>query len=146
MGFAHARSVAGPILSGMTRVLAMTAALLLGVTACGGDADGGGDDPQPEQKTALQTAAQECSLSHLLADDGTSLTLDRNTSDRMHLRHVKIECILPALDTPQHVIDHIYSTRALDGQQTDTWGNIEARWTYHPDSGQQITFVEKPQE
>jgi galactose mutarotase-like enzyme len=48
-------------------------------------------------------------------------------------------CVLDALDTPQHVQDHIDTTRALDGTQEDAWGDYQARWTYHPDNGMNIT-------
>ena len=33
-------------------------------------------------------------------------------------------------------------TRALDGMQTDSWGGMTARWTYHPDNGMNITFTD----
>ena len=35
----------------------------------------------------------------------------------------------------------INSTRALDGMQTDSWHDITARWTYHPDDGLDITLA-----
>lgn len=51
-------------------------------------------------------------------------------------------CVLADLDTPQRVIDHFDYTRAIDGQQTDQWPGYEARWTYHPDSGIDMTIWE----
>lgn len=35
-------------------------------------------------------------------------------------------------------------TRALDGTQHGTWGNISASWTYHPDSGLDAVLTETP--
>lgn len=51
-------------------------------------------------------------------------------------------CVLDGLGTPTAVREHISSTRALDGQQTDQWGKYSARWTYHPDAGQNMTITE----
>ena len=35
--------------------------------------------------------------------------------------------------------NHIESTRALDGTQEDSFGDYQARWTYHPDNGMNLT-------
>ena len=43
--------------------------------------------------------------------------------------------VLTELEVPCYVTSHIDSTRALDGQQTDEWDGISARWTFHPESG-----------
>jgi len=37
---------------------------------------------------------------------------------------------------------HINTTRALDGTQSDEWDGYKARWTYHPDAGVRITFID----
>jgi hypothetical protein len=34
---------------------------------------------------------------------------------------------------------HMTSTRALDGRQTASWDGIDAAWSYHPDSGMNMT-------
>jgi hypothetical protein len=47
---------------------------------------------------------------------------------------------LDALHAPQQVREHIAHTRALDGTQTDAWGEFQARWTYHPDDGLNMTI------
>lgn len=127
----------------MIRTLAVSAMAVVGLSACGGSDSAASEPPQ---ESALRVAAKECSIASLLADADTSLTLDRNTNMNKYEREEQIECLLTALDAPQHVVDHIYATRALDGMQTASWEGFEARWTYHPDPGQQITFVAKPQE
>ena len=53
-----------------------------------------------------------------------------------------VACYLRELETPDYVIQHIDSTRSLDGQQTEEWDGIKARWTYHPDRGLIITLVD----
>jgi hypothetical protein len=52
-------------------------------------------------------------------------------------------CILNSLDVTMAVLEHIDTTRALDGRQEDTWGNHKASWTYHPDSGLRLTVTKK---
>lgn len=44
-------------------------------------------------------------------------------------------CILGNLGATTAVLQHMDSTRALDGRQTDSWGGFKAAWTYHPDQG-----------
>lgn len=51
-------------------------------------------------------------------------------------------CVFNSLDVPDAVRQHIGTTRALDGQQTDSWDDYTARWTYHPDDGLQMTIRE----
>jgi phosphatidylethanolamine-binding protein (PEBP) family uncharacterized protein/LysM repeat protein len=51
-----------------------------------------------------------------------------------------LTCVLANLDVPARVVSHIDQTRALDGLQEDSWGDYNAQWTYHPDSGLTITI------
>lgn len=100
-------------------------------------------DPTGEGRvpTQLAYAADSCNLEEHLRDEGLSVTLDTGAGGSASSDDVS--CILNGTEAPQHVRDHIESTRALDGQQEDQWGDgLKARWTYHPDSGLQITFIE----
>ena len=86
----------------------------------------------------FETAAEACELVPLLvvADKGTTLTL--TTAGESGVSYTDIEdvaCVLAKLEVPSYVVSHIDSTRALDGQQTDEWDGISARWTFHPESG-----------
>ena len=86
----------------------------------------------------FETAAEACELVPLLvvADKGTTLTL--TTAGESGVSYTDIEdvaCVLTKLEVPSYVVSHIDSTRALDGQQTDEWDGISARWTYHPEEG-----------
>jgi hypothetical protein len=56
------------------------------------------------------------------------------------LAGIVYDCVLDALAVPERVLDHIGTTRALDGQQEDSWDNYQARWTYHPDDGVNLTI------
>lgn len=51
--------------------------------------------------------------------------------------------MLEQLDAPDYVTQHIESTRALDGMQTDEWDDMKARWTYHPDDGLSLTLIDQ---
>ena len=86
----------------------------------------------------FETAAEACELVPLLvvADKGKTLTL--TTAGKSGASYTDIEdvaCVLTKLEVPSYVVSHIDSTRALDGQQTDEWDGISARWTYHPEDG-----------
>ena len=88
----------------------------------------------------FETAAEACELVPLLvvADKGTTLTLTTAGKSGKSASYTDIEdvaCVLTELEVPSYVISHIDSTRALDGQQTDEWDGISARWTYHPEDG-----------
>ena len=86
----------------------------------------------------FERAAEACELAPVLvvADKGTTLTL--TTAGESGVSYTDIEdvaCVLAKLEVPSYVVSHIDSTRALDGQQTDEWDGISARWTYHPEDG-----------
>ena len=98
-------------------------------------------DKTPGQ-ARLIGVADSCQVGRAIADGGTSLLLDTGYSDD-EVSMEELACVLIALDTPEYVIDHIESTRALDGQQTGDWGDFSARWTYHPDSGIQMSLIDK---
>ena len=78
-----------------------------------------------------------------LADGGRTLIFDtKGSDDAAGHSMTDVACVLRLLLTPQSVISHMDSTRALDGQQTDSWEGINARWSYHPGSGLNMTLVD----
>lgn len=98
-------------------------------------------------KRPLEDAAEACGQRLSVADDGRSISLHvpGEDSDIDITTIATLEsavCVLTELEAPSYVVRHIESTRALDGQQTDAWEKFEARWTYHPDPGLQITIRE----
>lgn len=87
--------------------------------------------------------AEACKVPNAVEDGGVSLTLDTGGEKGSGTNTIdEVACILAGLEAPTYVTRHIDSTRALDGQQSDEWGTYEARWTYHPDEGLLITFVD----
>lgn len=90
----------------------------------------------------LAEPAAVCGVSSAVADEGVSLTME--TSGKKSVGEHSwsdVECILDELETPQYVREHINTTRGLDGQQEDEWGDYRARWTYHGNQGLHITFI-----
>jgi hypothetical protein len=87
--------------------------------------------------TTLAEAHQTCGSRGDLSDGGRTLYLDMKGEDPGSgtLTWRQVECYLTALNTPEYVLRHMQSTRALDGRQSATWDMFEASWTYHPDDG-----------
>lgn len=91
---------------------------------------------------SLEEAADECNLRS--KDKGQTITLDvEGDTDLSGDSYDDYSCLVEVLDVPSRVEDHIGGTRALDGTQSDGWdspfGEVEARWTYHPDDGLFLT-------
>jgi hypothetical protein len=71
-----------------------------------------------------------------LEDGGRSLMIDtKGDVDTDGATPNTLICAMEYLKAPGAVIEHMDSTRALDGRQTDSWAGFEAGWTYHPDDG-----------
>lgn len=99
----------------------------------------------------VEAAAEECGVMLNLADEGRSLILDTPGTDKtkdvaLPGRLASLDdvlCVLDQTEAPATVREHLSSTRALDGQQTDAWGEVEARWSYHPDTGVALVLSER---
>lgn len=94
---------------------------------------------------SLAPAVEKCGASRdglTLADDDQTLIIDtRAQSEEAPGASIEtVACILGELRAPEAVAQHIDTTRALDGQQTDSWSGYKARWTYHPSTGLHLTL------
>lgn len=93
---------------------------------------------------ALEKASDNCSTWANMQDGGSAISFDtQGNDDTSGDKAEDMLCVLDALNTPEHVMTHIDATRAMDGQQTDAWSNLTARWSYHPDSGVILTIVQQ---
>ena len=91
----------------------------------------------------FQRVAGQCEMSDAVADQGKTLIFDtKGKDDGKGHDMTDVACVLRLLLIPQAVVSHIDTTRALDGQQTDEWEGISARWSYHPDSGLHLTLMD----
>lgn len=50
-------------------------------------------------------------------------------------------CFTDEIDMPEYIISMMSETRALDGRQSEEWGNYKVSWNYHPDDGMNATFT-----
>lgn len=120
------------------------AVAVVALSGCGGLVGEPAEEFTPET-TILEDAVESCEAADdVLGDGGASLTFDTMGEDESIGDDMEVvACVMSYVDMPDYVIDHVDSTRAMDGQQTDEWDDIEARWTYHPDSGLQITLIDR---
>lgn len=92
--------------------------------------------PGPTQ-TALRAAYESCGQVGEISDGDRTLFLDLRGNDAGSgdLGETQLICVLTQLHTPDFVVREMDTTRALDGRQSDSWGDFTASWTYHPDHG-----------
>lgn len=128
-----AKSRAVPILVGILIVL------VIGVSALGYVALRGDGDAESATLSAFASIEAECKpvAGYRVEDGGQTLIL---TVGGQFMNTSTLDCVLGRLGMPAAVEQHVLSTRALDGQQTDTWPGYSARWTYHPDDGLEMTI------
>lgn len=133
----------------------LTAAALavLALAGCGAGAASPAASTEPTRtlaERALQSAA-DCGLTlsestYDVGDSGRTFTFTTLEPGELHKEYgipvSDVDCVLGNLGIPDRAMEHVSSTRALDGQQTDAWDDITARWTYHPDSGLNMTLSE----
>jgi hypothetical protein len=122
-------------------VLAVAITLVVVLATRGGDAS---DDDHVEYP--LGGAVNICGTGGGMVngDGGRTLIMDTPGEDAASgdVPLADAFCVLGYLHVPDSVLQHIESTRALDGMQTASWDRYEARWTYHPDSGFDITITD----
>jgi hypothetical protein len=90
---------------------------------------------------AFEAIKTQCGITagYDIEDAGHTLII---TVGGAYMTSTMMTCVFNSLNVPSAVREHIGTTRALDGQQTDTWDDYTARWTYHPDDGLQMTIRE----
>ena len=54
-----------------------------------------------------------------------------------------LDCVYNKLEMPSWVVARIGSTRAIDGEKTAKWRGYKAFWTYHPESGLNVTVTKR---
>lgn len=126
-------------------LLGIVTATSLGVAAWAllrPDSDGGAG-PGAAATTAISpllAAHRKCHQLGELSDGNQTLFLDMKGEDPGSgtLSYTQVTCYLRELGAPDYVTTHMDQTRALDGRQSDSWGEFEASWTYHPDDGLDI--------
>jgi hypothetical protein len=49
-------------------------------------------------------------------------------------------CVSARLGLPDRIREQMGATRAIDGIQSEEFGDYRAQWTYHPDDGLRVTY------
>ncbi|MBE6607720.1 MAG: hypothetical protein E7633_04100 [Ruminococcaceae bacterium] len=109
-------------------------------------------DPVEEAKEKLHDAYYAGDYNTVyatLAYDNMSITIDTNPFDssRNSYESEAISAVLSInayLNFPSSLNERISSTRAIDGMQTQTYGDYTVSWTYHPDNGLKIIYEVTP--
>jgi hypothetical protein len=130
-----------------TSAAASAALILLALTGCSSAAAEPEPSPTPSFST-LYGALRECNLSAAapgfeLGDEESSLVIDTAGNDDLAQLAAPYDdalCVLGALDIPDATLNLVETTRALDGRQQGEWDDITATWSYHPDSGLNMTL------
>jgi hypothetical protein len=78
-------------------------------------------------------------------DGGKSLIVNTMADDEdiLGVSSLALDCVYEELDVPTYVSENIGQTRALDGRQNTEWDGFSASWSYHPDDGANVIFVQK---
>lgn len=98
------------------------------------------------ESQAMQKAVEDCDATEmegvLVVDKGAGLTIDtKGEDDSSGASMVATACILKSLEIPESVIAQMDATTAMQGRQTAAWENVEASWTYHPDTGVKVIIT-----
>lgn len=78
----------------------------------------------------------------IVGDKGNTLSVEHAGKDDFGagITGEEVWCLIDSMDAPQAVVSHMEQTTSMDGRQTETWDNIEASWSYHPDRGMDSVF------
>ncbi len=90
----------------------------------------------------MTEAAEGCVASELMSNDAVSISFDaKGEEDADEDTLFSAFCLLKALAAPDNIFDSVMRTRALDGRIEESWGAFRAPWSYHPDSGTNMTVL-----
>lgn len=118
------------------------AAMLLGLTGCAGSIEA-----VATATSGLESAYDACSSEILaastgaveLADGGDSILIDTANEDE---DITAVVCIFMGLETSDALIAQMDSTTAMMGRQEAESNGYTYEWSYHPDSGINMTITE----
>lgn len=94
--------------------------------------------------SGLEDAHEACGAGAwaTIGDGGDSLIFDGPGEEESDFARSTdyMSCILTEAGVPDYVRSRMGSTTALAGQQSASWEGMEASWSYHPDSGFDLTL------
>lgn len=95
---------------------------------------------QVERNEAFRLDAQRCGIdssSYERLDGGEAIQFIR-VSKFDGPSYETVWCFLEEQGAPKSLDVKIGQTRSLDGTREESWGDLLATWTYHPDAGLNI--------
>ncbi|MEJ1087264.1 hypothetical protein WDU99_02910 [Microbacterium sp. Mu-80] len=102
--------------------------------------------PKPESDESVDSNEFEEQFNGVVTVEDSGKTLIVNTKstddDPLGISSLALECVCEQLDVPSHISERISVTRALDGRQQGSWDGYTVSWSYHPDSGANVIFVQ----
>ncbi|GIH08081.1 hypothetical protein Rhe02_61480 [Rhizocola hellebori] len=104
------------------------------------------DAAQEVTESPLETAKRKCAPSSAYAtvgDEGNTLILKSQGEEQPGISYSQLECFWTELDVSDALRSELGATRALDGRRSGDWGSFHASWSYHPDSGVNMTITRK---
>lgn len=133
------KSKAVPVLAGLVVVLALAVGGLTVALLRSGESSSAPTAAAASSATTFTQAQADCKVvaGYHVEDAGKTLVI---TVGGAFMSSDTMTCVFDQLAVPDAVRQHVATTRALDGQQTDSWTGYSARWTYHPDDGLQMTI------
>ncbi len=80
-----------------------------------------------------------------ISNDGNSIIYDSNPSDlsTYETNTITLKQLHKDLGLPDSLYEKLIRTRAIDGMQSDNYGDIYITWSYHPDNGLEVLYEKK---
>jgi len=79
-----------------------------------------------------------------IVDDGKTMIIDgKGEEDSYGASTESLFCIIKGVKTPDYIVNGIETTRALDGKQMQEFNNITVSYSYHPNTGMNLSFHKK---
>lgn len=92
----------------------------------------------------MRDAVEECGPATGISfdEEGGSISFDVKGEDEASGASIgDVACLLKQFEVPDRIVSHMDQTTSLDGRQTETWGQYEVQWSYHPSRGMDGVIV-----
>ena len=133
-------------------IVCISALSLLTIGACGNSGNGNmvieKDSPNfyaiVSKITGETVTPSNVPIYFTIGSDGSYCTIDTNPNNiddyYSETAHDYVKEMNAELGLPDYVFQEMITTSYLQGKQTETIGNIEVVWYYHPDMGLNVTY------
>lgn len=104
-------------------------------------------EAEEARSSEFSNAASACSIAlrHFELSDDNDTVVFKSVTKPNYATGEQIMCFLRELDAPASMESKLEQTRSLDGTREESWRDLEAEWTFHPDAGLNL-IVERSSE